>query len=213
LQTETGVLDVGPGLQMLLWPGEAFPALAVGSHWGIDDAPCADRSNPPVPTWHAAATWRFEVGLADDMLGYLLPPWAFATTPSTTQSTCTTDQDDKDAKGHQHKLEDESVGWDAAGDVATALSALLDRDPIARADGPSAIRPGRYVLADGTLSRSPLGAVAVQLTEADKPVVVHGEFIDFDGRPQPDGPTLSTAGIITAGGNHGVRYYVDVYPD
>ena len=111
LQTEVGIVDVGPDLQLLLWPGEAFPALAVGSPWGAEDAPCddgsADRANPPVPTWHAGAQWRLEVGLADDMLGYLLPPWAFATTPGTTQSTCTPDQNDKDGKGHQHKLEDE----------------------------------------------------------------------------------------------------------
>jgi hypothetical protein len=205
LQTEVGVLDVGPDLQMLLWPGEAFPALAVGSHWGVDDAPCADRANPPVPTWHAGATWRFEVGLADDMLGYLLPPWAFATEPGTTQSTCVTDQNDKDAKGHQHKLEDESVGWDAAGDIATALAGLLDRDPIR--DGGASIQPGRYLLSSGSLSRSPVGAVGVRL--ADGTVLGQGTFVDFDGRPQPNGPNLSTAGLKVG---H-TTYYVDVYPD
>ena len=205
LQTEVGILDVGPQLQMLLWPGEAFPALAVGSHWGVDEAPCADRANPPVPTWHAGATWRFEVGLADDMLGYLLPPWAFATEPGTTQSTCVTDQNDKDAKGHQHKLEDESVGWDAAGDVATGLTTLLQHDPIQ--DSGASVRPGRYVLPDGSLSRSPLGAVGVRL--ADGTALTQGTFVDFDRRPQPDGPNLSTAGFQIGR----TTYYVDVYPD
>jgi hypothetical protein len=205
LQTETGVLDVGPDLQLLLWPGEAFPALAVGSHWGVQDAPCADRANPPVATWHAGAKWRFEVGLADDMLGYLLPPWAFATTPGTTQSTCVTDQNDKDSLGHQHKLEDESVGWDAAGDVATQLTALLDKDPIH--ERAATISGGRYVLADGSLSRSPLGAVGLRL--ADGTQLSRGAFVDFDGRPQPNGPDLSTAGMRVGGRT----YYVDVYPD
>jgi hypothetical protein len=205
LQTETGVLDLGPDLQLLLWPGEAFPALAVGSHWGIDDAPCADRANPPVATWHAGARWRFEVGLADDMLGYLLPPWAFATTPGTTQSTCVTDQDDKDSKGHQHKLEDESVGWDAAGDVASQLTALLDKDPIH--DAGAVITAGRYVLGNGSLSRSPIGAVGIRLADGRR--LPGGTFVDFDGRPQPDGPDLSTAGMRVGR----ATYYLDVYPD
>lgn len=204
LQTETGVLDVGPSVQMLLYPGEAFPALAVGSHWGIEDAPCADRAAPPVPTWHAGAQWRFEVGLADDMLGYLLPPWAFATTPGTTQSTCTTDQNDRDSKGHQHKLEDESVGWTAAGDVASQLASLLDTDPLAGSAG--LVRAGRYVLSNGTLSTSPVGAVGVKL--ADGTVLTKGTFVDFDGRSQPDGPTQQTAGYRVG---H-TTYYVDVYP-
>jgi len=204
LQTETGVVDLGPSLQMLLYPGETFPALAVGSHWGIENAPCADRANPPVPTWHAGATWRFEVGLADDMLGYLLPPWAFATTPGTTQSTCTTDQNDKDSLGHQHKLEDESVGWTAAGSVATQLAGLLDSDPLASSAG--VVRAGRYLLSNGSLSTSPVGAVGVKL--ADGTVLTKGTFVDFDGVPQPNGPNLQTAGFRTG---H-TTYYVDVYP-
>jgi len=204
LQTETGVLDVGPSLQMLLYPGEAFPALTVGSHWGVEDAPCADRANPPVPTWHAGAAWRFEVGLADDMLGYLLPPWAFATEPGTTQSTCTTDQDDKDSLGHQHKLEDESVGWTAAGSVATRLAGLLDTDPLS--SGAGVVRAGRYVLSSGLLSTSPVGAVGVRLS--DGTVLTRGSFVDFDGVAQPDGPNLWTAGFRTG---H-TTYYIDVYP-
>ena len=240
LQTEVGVLDVGPDLQMLLWPGETFPALAVGSPWGIEDAPCADRANPPVAAWHAGATWRFEVGLADDMLGYLLPPWAFATEPGFTQSTCTTDPNaDKDSKGHQHKLEDESVGWDAAGDIATQLSALLDRDPVVR-DTTASIQTGRFVLADGTLSHSPAGAVALWLTDPQSTSLTpgtgtlvalpgirgfgtgtsrvvpdaYGEFIDYDGTVQPGGPDITTRGMAVVDGDGGVvhRWYADVYP-
>jgi hypothetical protein len=241
LQTETGVLDLGPDLQMLLWPGEAFPALALGSPWGIEDAPCADRANPPVATWHAGARWRFEVGLADDMLGYLLPPWAFATTPGTTQSTCTTDQDDKDSKGHQHKLEDESVGWDAAGDIAQQLATLLDHDTVAR-DPLAAVRTGRFLLPNGTLSRSAVGpggvgTVGLWLADADTPATLspgggtliavagvrtfgttapdtHGEFIDYAGQLQPNGPDATTRGmaVVRADGTVAHRWYADVYP-
>ena len=46
------VVDVGPDLQLLANPGEAFPALMVGSHWGIEDASCPDRPNPPVVIKH-----------------------------------------------------------------------------------------------------------------------------------------------------------------
>jgi hypothetical protein len=226
LQTETGVLDLGPDLQMLLWPGEAFPALAVGSPWGIEDAPCADRANPPVPTWHAGAQWRFEVGLADDMLGYLLPPWAFATEPGFTQSTCTTDANsDKDSKGHQHKLEDESVGWDAAGDIATQMTTLLDHDTVVQ-DTAASIQAGRFVRADGSLSHSASGGgapdavglwlsdpLSTTLTPGTGTLIAlpgvhafgsgaarvtpdaYGEFIDYDGTPQAGGPDLTTRGM------------------
>src|SRR5439155_11531909 len=53
IRTEVGVLDLGPDLQLLANPGEAFPALMLGSPWGIEDAGCDMRPNPPVPTWHA----------------------------------------------------------------------------------------------------------------------------------------------------------------
>ncbi|MCU1588160.1 MAG: hypothetical protein JWN31_1653, partial [Frankiales bacterium] len=63
LRTSVSVIDLGPDLQLLANPGESFPALAVGSHWGIEDAGCPERANPPVPTWHARARYRFQVGL------------------------------------------------------------------------------------------------------------------------------------------------------
>ena len=77
LLTEVSVLSAGPDLQLIENPGEAFPALMVGTPFGIEDAPCPSRANPPVPTWHATASYRFQVGLADDMIGYMSPPWAF----------------------------------------------------------------------------------------------------------------------------------------
>src|SRR5207249_11831073 len=49
---EVAVMDVGPDLQFIANPGEAFPALMLGGPWGIEDASCPNRENPPVPTWH-----------------------------------------------------------------------------------------------------------------------------------------------------------------
>src|SRR5205807_6835692 len=163
VRTEVGAVGVGPDLQLLANPGEAFPALMVGSHWGVEDASCPDRPNPPVPTWHASSTYRFRVGLADDMLGYLIPAWGLSTQPGFFTPTSFNDQNDKDQRGHQHKLETESVGPTAGNLVAQHLSDLLDAQPGRHAG----MRPGRFVLADGTLSRSPVGAVGLWLEGSD----------------------------------------------
>jgi hypothetical protein len=222
VRTEVGVVDVGPDLQMLANPGEAFPALMVGSHWGVEDASCPDRPNPPVPTWHAESRYRFEVGLADDMLGYLIPAWGFSTQPGVFTTTCFNDQNDKDPRGHQHKLETESVGPTGANLVAEHLSELVDAQPGQHAG----ISPGRFVRADGTLSRSPVGAVGVWLEGSDhggtgmllgtngvrafgaRPVDGHGQFIDYDA------VTQGSADLLTHGMTvNGSTVYVDVYPD
>src|SRR5439155_13361529 len=78
LRTEVAVVDIGPEVQLIANPGESFPALMLGSPWGIETAGCPDRPNPPVPTWHARATYRFQVGLADDLIGYISPASSFS---------------------------------------------------------------------------------------------------------------------------------------
>jgi hypothetical protein len=224
LRTEAGLVDLGPQVQMLVWPGEAFPALAVGSPWGADQAPCAGRPNPPVPTWLEHATYRFQIGLGDDMLGYLLPAWGWASEPGVAPTTCVTDENtDKDSKGHQHKLEDESVGYSAGSIIAAELTALVKAD---HPDPAARIRTGRYIRADGTASRNPQGAVAVRFADGEliairgvrsfghvKPTL-HGRLITYTGRTQAAAGTLSTRGIEVRARNGKVRrYYVDVFPD
>jgi uncharacterized repeat protein (TIGR01451 family) len=169
VHTSVAVLDVGPDLQFLVHPGEEFPGLVLGTPFGIEDASCPTRANPPVPTWHAHAKYRFQVGLGDDLLGYLKPAWSFLyDTPGTfTPTDCTTDP-----HGHSHALEDESVGWTAGNVVAEKLTELLDQNP----DPTAEFRVGRYVNADGTLTSAaplnqvapghfPPGAVAIWLTD------------------------------------------------
>jgi hypothetical protein len=220
VRTEVGVVDVGPDLQLLANPGEAFPALMVGSHWGLEDASCPERPNPPTPTWHATARFRFQVGLADDLLGYLIPAWGFATQPGAFPTTCVTDQNDKDQRGHQHKLETESVGPTGANAVAQNLTALLDQTGTQHAR----IAPGRFVLADGTMSRSPQGAVGVWVDDGSaggllvavdgvagfgaRPADQHGTFIDYDAASQT-APDLLTHGMVSGGR----QWFIDVYPD
>jgi hypothetical protein len=168
VQTSVAVLDVGPQLQFIVNPGEAFPGLMLGGPWGIEDASCPARENPPVPTWHASASHRFQAGLGDDLIGYLKPAWSFLyEEPIFTSADCTTDP-----HNHHHGLEEESVGPTASNLVAQKLTTLLDQSP----DPTAEIRLGRYVRADGSLTAAysapddqgapghfPEGAVAIWL--------------------------------------------------
>ena len=213
LLTEVNVADVGPALQLIANPGEAFPALMLGSPWGIDQVGCPERPNPPVPTWHARARFRFQVGLANDMIGYEIPPWAFSSQPGFFVTsygddlTCVNDSSDKDPKGHQHKLETEGIGPTASAMVASSLTDLLDQEPDRRAR----IVRGRFIQPDGTLTRTPEGAVGIWIDGGRKIFAGQGkaEFIDYDGVPQPAGPDITTRGMRQGA----LRYYLDVYPD
>ena len=231
LLTEVGVIEVGPDLQFLAHPSESFPALAVGSPWGIEEAGCPERPNPPVPSWHGHARFRASIGLANDLIGYLIPAWGWSTGPAFTNSTCFNDQDDVDPAGHQHKLETESVGWTAGNLVAEQLTDLLAERP----DPVAEVRFGRFVMADGGLTRRAPGAVGVLLTGGSCTVLAPatttlialsgvtsiagrtpdavGRFMDYDGVAQA-APDLLTRGMSVGGTGEApaARYYVDVYP-
>ena len=190
-RTFVGYSDVGPDLQLIHNPGEAFPALMLGSPWGADEASC-DRPNPAVPTWHAKARFRFQVGLADDLIGYLIPAWGFA---SDTPGLFNNDACYADQHGRRHKLESESVGPTAGNIVADETAAML---------GPANVVQGRYVRADGSLSRWPTGAVGIAFGGR---VVRNGVFMDYDGQPQKH-PDITTRGMLL----QGKPYYLDVFP-
>lgn len=213
LLTEVNVASLGPDLQLIGNPGEAFPALMLGSPWGIDQVGCPERPNPPVPTWHARAEFRLQVGLANDMIGYEIPSWAFSSQPGifTTSYgddlTCVNDSNDRDPKGHQHKLETEGVGPTASAMVAGALTGLLDQHP----DRGARIVRGRFIQADGSLTRTASGAVGIWIDGGREIFAGNGgaEFIDYDGASQPGGPDITTRGMRQGAR----RYYLDVYPD
>ena len=227
-RTYVSYARIGPDLEMIDNPGEAFPALMLGSPFGQDQASCP-RPNPSVPTWHADAPFRFQVGLADDMIGYLIPAWGFASgTPGLfNNDTCSADQ-----HGHRHKLESESAGPSSANDVADRLTALLDQHP----DPSARVMVGRFVRPDGTYSRWPTGAAGILIaprksTALDpkrglliggptaaafggRRVFARGVFMDYDGQPQA-APDITTRGIMVLGADGCVvaRYYVNVFPD
>jgi hypothetical protein len=226
LRTEVGVADIGPDLQLIANPAESFPALMLGSPWGIEDAECPNRPNPSVPTWHAHADYRFQVGLANDLIGYMIPAWAAFSDPELyTVDSCHSSK-------HNHGLDSESVGPTASNAVANQLTALLSKRP----DPTAHIRLGRFVRADGSLSRRPQGAVAVWLTDpgsrslspgsgtivavkgvtgfGDRAVDSSGRFMDYDGAPQGGAANILTRGMLVYGCDGAVakRYYVNVYP-
>lgn len=226
-RTFVSVAHIGPDLETIDNPGEAFPALMLGSPFGVDEESCS-RPNPGVPTWHAGSLFRFQVGLADDMIGYLIPAWAFA---SGTPGLFNNDTCYQDMNGHRHKLESESAGPSSANDVANALTGLLG----ARRDSSAHIVSGRFVRADGSYSRWPTGAVAILVAPRGGTVLepsggilvgapgieamggrrvdATGVFMDFDGQPQAR-PDITTRGmmVLRADGCVLARYYLNVFP-
>ncbi len=91
LLTEVSILQIGP-VTLLTVPGEGFPELAVGGYdgsWtpgGIDNINDPNNPNPPdvsqgpPPPYLldlSDAKYRFMVGLANDEIGYIVPPWRF----------------------------------------------------------------------------------------------------------------------------------------
>jgi hypothetical protein len=178
-----------------------------------------------VPAWHARSAFRFPVGLADDMIGYLIPAWGFYANPpglfqDTSACGATSDPtNSRDPNGHDHKLESESVGPTGSNAAADRLASLLDaqKDPTAH------IGDGRYVLADGSLSHWPTGAVGVLTAgrfigfpgvkaAGSRRVDATGVPMDYDGQPQ-NSPDVLTRGVMTFD-RHGCanrRYYVSVF--
>jgi hypothetical protein len=226
-RTFVSYADIGPDLQLIDNPGEAFPALMLGSPFGVEDQSCS-RPNPVVPTWYARGLFRFQVGLADDLIGYLIPAWGFA---SGTPGLFSNDLCYQDMHGHGHKLESESAGPTSANDVANELGALLAREP----DPSAHVVTGRFVLPDGSYSRWPTGAVAVLRSPSGsssldpsgglligapgtagfggRKVDASGVFMDYDGQPQGT-PDITTRGIMLLDrqGCVTARYYLDVFP-
>jgi len=228
-KTEVGVLDFGPQLQMLVNPGEAYPALIEGMPWGTEQMSCPGRSMPPVPAWHASAAHKLEMGLGDDMIGYEIPgPAWFADPAVVVDVSCplgaqfTSDPtSDYDRRNEYHKLESESTGADGGSLVAAHLSSLA----ASFGGAPRSVSPGRFVKSSGLFTRrgadGPVGiwlsnGVVVAVTGVSSfgstPVRYHGVFMDFDGRAQ-SAPDINTRGMLVYGSRGSVmRFFVDVFP-
>jgi hypothetical protein len=238
LLTEVGFVDFGSQLQMLVNPGEAYPALIEGHPFGVEEMACPGRAEPPVPAWHARAKHKLEMGLGNDMIGYEIPSPAWFSDPAVViDPTCPPSAQllddptaDYDQHNQYHKLESESAGPDAGNLVAQNLTALADGF-----GGPATvIRYGRFLTSDGHFTRKgadgpvgmwlvPPGATAFAPGSGiivalpgihafgTTPVTYHGVFIDFDGRPQ-SAADIDTRGMLVSGPHGTVTwYFMDPY--
>jgi hypothetical protein len=163
--------------------------------------------------------WRFVVGLADDMIGYIFPSTNAVGVPTSSNL----DPPDTDRFGCGHSDDGEAAAPDAGDLVATQLASIMPapHDPILT---------GRYVWRDGTLHRSPLGEGGQACTGPGNTFVpapggsaravavgpfrirVDGRFLrwmDAAGQPQR-APSSMTRGVIDAFGH---RFWIDVFPD
>lgn len=125
LITELSVLKLGD-IHIAMIPGELFPELVTGEY--MDENSARQPANPtaenPVPLAEIARKYGVEnlliLGLANDEIGYIVPPNDFIVHPETPYLTNTGDID-----GENHYEETNSVGIRAAHCIAQAFDSVL----------------------------------------------------------------------------------------
>lgn len=216
--TDAFWLRVGDG-EFVSAPGEVFPYTYARDFGGPHDQPVPDGQSPPA--WVMArmtAPWRFVVGLADDMIGYIFPKTNAVGVPTSLAAVS-----DVDRFGCGHSDDGEAAAKDAGGVVVAQLTSIMPKPR-------DAILPGRYLYSDGTLHRSPLGdggqactgpghafvpapgGAAVGVAVGRRRVRIDGVslwWMDLRGRPQR-APSTQTRGVIDQLGH---RFWLDVFPD
>lgn len=218
LLTEVGAFQIGDA-GFLALPGEVFPFTYLRGFLGPKDMPVPRDPLPPWPMPYLRTRFRFFVGLANDMVGYIFPQGNGVGVPGERPVTNPTFSD-VDRFGCTHADDAESTGSGTANTLGTALVGLLRT----HYGPPEQVIDGRYVLGDGVLSRDPLGSpasiecTANQVFHPAPPAVavwlpgghvVHPTaWMSLSGRPQAR-PDRNTRGYFTAGG---VRHWLDVYP-
>ena len=227
LKTNVGVLTLGP-VQLAYSPGEVFPFTEVRGP--IDEAQmpfptdCYEPSSEnyfcgtplPMTPWISAKmtrSYRFLVGLGEDMIGYMFPPGNFVGSEGEVSSEPwfgyqAANQTGHDRFGYGHSDDSESVGPYAGLEVTNALQALLASDGVA-----SRVMPGLYIDAGGHLSDSPFalgaftGAVGVKVLPPGKTTprtyLVGSSargWATFDGQPDPGTAGTTLAYSVRTGG-------------
>ncbi len=219
LQSHVAAFRIGDG-EFASVPGEVFPFTYLRSFLGPEDMPRPQGALPPWVLPHMHTRYRFIDGLAEDMLGYIFPRGNAVGVPGEPGS-----DSDVDRFGCGHS-DDSEAASSATGDiVGSGLVGMLDRV----GGAPENIITGRYVLPDGVLSRDPLGQPAsikcnvdTVFVKAKRPavgvwlpggrsgrVVIPRAWMSLSGRRQGR-PDRNTRGWID---RHGVRHWLDVYPD
>jgi hypothetical protein len=134
--TEIDVIDLGP-IRMLTVPGELLPELALGGYDGSSGQPFTplediiDSENPNPPDLSAAPSapylydrmageYNWIIGLGNDEVGYIIPPYNFQLHESTPYL--------QDADG-DHYEETNSLGPETAPLIEDAVTRLLEWSP------------------------------------------------------------------------------------
>jgi len=219
-QTDVFWLRIGDG-GFASAPGELFPYTFIRSFAGPDDEATPDPTWSP-PAWIMArmnTRWRFIVGLADDMIGYMFPRTNAVGVPTLSDL----DPPDVDRFGCSHSDDGEAAAVGAGDLVAQELTKVMPR-------AHDQIVTGRYVWSDDTLHRSPVGDGGQACTGPGNTFVpapgggatgvaigstrltvdgVNLRWMDATGQPQ-SAPSTQTRGVIDSSGH---RTWIDVFPD
>ncbi|MFD0712899.1 hypothetical protein [Paenibacillus sp. GCM10027626] len=106
---------------ILLMPGELFPELAKGGFAEAGLAAAPEKRNPRTLQEIAGRDDLLIFGLANDMIGYIVPPNDFFVHPSRPYA-----ERGVDAFGRSHYEETNSMGPDTAVSVAAAAERLFE---------------------------------------------------------------------------------------
>jgi hypothetical protein len=150
-KTDVAWYTIGDG-QFVTTPGEEFPYTYVHDFSGPDDL--AFPQYGPVHGWVMATLnrrWRFIEGLGEDMVGYIFPRSNAVDVPTPAHVANDPGDHDRFSCGHS---DDGEAAAEAAGDILN--DAVLTILPPTR-PGVQRVQVGRYVWADGSLHRNPIG--------------------------------------------------------
>lgn len=119
VQTELSVLKLGD-IAVTLLPGEIFPELVSGEAYGRANPPGVNPKSLQQLAKEQGIEKMLIVGLANDEIGYIVPPSDFMLNPELPYLERT-----KDYKGEDHYEETNSVGPGCAQAIADAFAATL----------------------------------------------------------------------------------------
>ena len=121
LRSEMTYLEIG-SLHLLLVPGELFPELAYGGYLSADESSSGKggEANPEPLTEIAQDETLRIVGLANDEVGYILPPNDFLLHPDTPYFEPT-----RDKHGRRHYEETNSLGPRTAETIAAVFRTMM----------------------------------------------------------------------------------------
>ena len=123
LRSEMSLIRLGD-LQILLLPGELFPALAYGGYRDKNHS-AANRpaSDNPEPLTEIAEDDKLLIfGVTNDMTGYVVPPNEFVLHPTQPYLSTATDR-----FGEKHYHETNSLGYLSAETIAETFRAVKQR--------------------------------------------------------------------------------------